>query len=424
MRLKGTEKDIRTISRELGVQYALEGSVRKAGNNLRITAQLIDAVNDTHLWSNKYSGTLDDVFEIQEKVSRSIVNALKLKLNPEEDRRIAERPIDNLQAYECYLRARREMLRLTDGGLERALRDLQNGLEIVGENVLLLVGMGEVYAYFYETGVKADEATLRKAEEYAHRVLKLQPESSYSHYLLGKIERLRGSVLKAIRHFEKALAIEPDAPDTLFWLGIAYALQAGRASAAQPLVKRMVEIDPLTSMSYLGLGLVTWMDGQLHQALAFFEKHASLEPESIIPEFWSVLVLAWMKRYDEAFELTDRIAQRESRDMMHRSFTELLLFFKHSFEGNKKEALGALSEDVKSFVWNDPELSWIGVEGYALMDEKSEAIRWLERAIDHGWINYPLFNERDPFLENIRGEKQFKKLMERVKYEWEHFDVR
>ncbi len=93
MMLKGTPKDTGTIGRELNVQYVLEGSVRKAGNDLKITAQLIDAINDAHLWAEKYSGTLDDVFDIQEKVSCSIVDALKLKLNTKEQQQIAERPI-------------------------------------------------------------------------------------------------------------------------------------------------------------------------------------------------------------------------------------------------------------------------------------------------------------------------------------------
>ena len=114
MMLKGTRRETKNIGKELNVQYVLEGSVRKAGNNLRITAQLINALTDDHLWAEKYSGTLDDIFDIQEKVSRSIVNALKLKLNPEESRKIAERPIDNVQAYELHLRARYEMSLFTE----------------------------------------------------------------------------------------------------------------------------------------------------------------------------------------------------------------------------------------------------------------------------------------------------------------------
>ena len=105
MMFKGARKSIQSIARETGVQYALEGTVRKAGASVRITAQLIDTSRDAHVWAGKFSGTLDDVFDIQENVSREIVDALKVKLTPEEDRRMAARPVDNVAAYDSYLRA-------------------------------------------------------------------------------------------------------------------------------------------------------------------------------------------------------------------------------------------------------------------------------------------------------------------------------
>jgi adenylate cyclase len=114
MTFKGTNKKIGEIAKEVNVRYVLEGSVRKAGNNLRITAQLIDGINDSHIWAEKYSGTLDDVFDIQEKVSLSIVNALKLKLisgevdkESAQDQWVSEKKTAiNLDAYNLYLRGR------------------------------------------------------------------------------------------------------------------------------------------------------------------------------------------------------------------------------------------------------------------------------------------------------------------------------
>ena len=111
MQLKGTTKDLRQIGRELGVQYVLEGSVRKAGNSLRITAQLIDVATDAPFWSDKYSGTMDDVFEVQERVSREIVRALGVRLTSDEHRRLAERPIADPRAFELFLQARQEIRR-------------------------------------------------------------------------------------------------------------------------------------------------------------------------------------------------------------------------------------------------------------------------------------------------------------------------
>ena len=122
VKLKDTGWDLRRIGRELNVRYALEGSVRRAGSTLRITAQLIDVETDAHLWAEKYSGTVDDVFDLQERLSRQIVEALQITLSPPEDREIAERPIADLRAFEYYQRARQEYYRYTAEGMAAAER--------------------------------------------------------------------------------------------------------------------------------------------------------------------------------------------------------------------------------------------------------------------------------------------------------------
>ena len=108
---------------------------------------------------------------------------------------------------------------------------------------------------------------------------------------------------------------------------------------------------------------------------------------------------------------------------MHKVFTGWLLFLKYALNGEKSKALELLTEDVRNFFWHDADLPCLAAGGFALIDEKKEAIRWLEHSINKGNINYPLLSEIDPFLENIRGEERFKKLMERVKHEWENFEV-
>ena len=128
MHFKGTNKDLRAIARELDVRYLLEGSVRRAGTSLRVTAQLIDAENDSHVWAEKYSGSIEDVFAIQEEISRKIVNALQLRLTDAEAQGIATRPIDNAAAYDCYMRARHEVYLFTAEGLDRAQKLVDAGL--------------------------------------------------------------------------------------------------------------------------------------------------------------------------------------------------------------------------------------------------------------------------------------------------------
>jgi len=209
MTFKGTKKRINEIAKEVNIQYVLEGSVRKAGNNLRITAQLIEAANDIHLWAEKYSGTLDDVFDIQETVSRSIVEALQLKLSPEENRRISERPIENVPAYELYLKAYAEILTFNEEAIERAIRYLKNALNIVGDNALLHSGLAFAYANLVNIGAKQEEY-LVKAEEHVKKALTIDSECPKAHVFLGAIYMVKGGILKSARQLKKALEITPD----------------------------------------------------------------------------------------------------------------------------------------------------------------------------------------------------------------------
>jgi TolB-like protein len=170
MMLKGSKKAVRDIAKELNVQYVLEGSARKAGNDIRITAQLIDATSDAHLWADKYSGKLDDVFDLQEEVSRKIADALKLKLSPKEDKYLAERSIDNVKVYEYYLKAIDKITMFTEDSVNRALRYLQNAVDIMGDNALLYSAMAFAYWNLVNIGAKQEDY-LAKAEEYAKKAL-------------------------------------------------------------------------------------------------------------------------------------------------------------------------------------------------------------------------------------------------------------
>lgn len=422
MTFKGTKQTIPEIVKKVNVRYVLEGSVRKAGNSLRITAQLIDATTDAHLWAEKYSGTLDDVFDIQEKVSRSIVDALKVRLSPKENKQIAERPIDNVQAYECYLRAMREMHRWNEDGIERALQDLQLGLDIIGDNVLLFAGMGLVYCNFYEFGIRVTEETLSKAEEYAFKVHRLEPNSSLSYTLLGRIERFRGSSLKAIKYFKQALSIDPNDQEASLWLGFEYSWKVGKPDITRPMINKLIDRDPLSPINHMILASIYWLKGEVDNALNSYYNALKLEPDSIVANFFITYLLFWSKQYDKACAVIDRIEKEESADQAHKIFSGWLLFLKHALKGEKDKALELITEDMRNFFWNDPDLPLFGAGSFALVEEKEEAIRWLEHAIKRGNINYPYF-ETDPFLDNIRGEERFKKLMVRVKHEWENFEV-
>jgi TolB-like protein len=255
MTFKGTKKTIPEIAHAVHVRYVLEGSVRRAGNNLRITAQLIDAANDAHLWAERYAGALDDVFDIQEKVSRSIVSALKLKLKPEESLKMFNRPIDNLAAYECYLRADAEISKWTEDGLNRGLRYLHDARTTIGDNALLYSGMAFALLQLVNIGVKQEE-DLEKAEEFGKKALALDPEFPKAHAVLGWIAMWRNP-RQVIHHFKKALSISPDDAFALQGLGIFYVMIVGGIAAAGTVCERLIQIDPLHFNT-------KWLQGAIH----------------------------------------------------------------------------------------------------------------------------------------------------------------
>jgi non-specific serine/threonine protein kinase len=276
MTFKGTKKKIKEIAKEVNVRYVLEGSVRKAGNNLRITAQLIDAITDAHLWAEKYSGTLDDVFDIQEKVSRSIVDALKLKLTAKEDAQIAERPIDNVFAYECYLKAKQEIHRWTEESLNRALQHLKNGLDIIGENALLYAGMGYVYYQYVNAGFKQEDY-ISKVEDCIKKVFELEPDSSQGHFLLGLINQaFLGNQKQSIHHLKLALVANHNDSEVLIWLSMGY-ICVGKMDVSTPLVEKLLQINPLNPVSHFMLSLLRYYEGRFEDALESLHKCNQME---------------------------------------------------------------------------------------------------------------------------------------------------
>jgi non-specific serine/threonine protein kinase len=128
----------------------------------------------------------------------------------------------------------------------------------------------------------------------------------------------------------------------------------------------------------------------------------------------------WKDEPESALAFLDRIIEERASDIN----AEWARFLKHASRGEQGAALTALSEDIKSYFWHDPEAQWCATSTYALMGEKEEALKWLEHIMDRGWINYPLLSRDDPLLENIRGEERFKTLMKRIKREWEDFGSR
>jgi serine/threonine protein kinase len=417
MMFKGTKKDIPAIAREVHVRYVLEGSVRKAGNNLRITAQLIDAANDAHLWAEKYGGTLDDIFDIQEKVSHSIVDALKLKLTPEETELLAERPIPSALAYEFYLKARGEILKWTEAGLENALRYLRNGLEIVGENALLYAGMAYVHFQYVNLGLKEKEYGRKQAEDYVEKAFALDPDSSEASFIRANLIAW-SQPKEGIRCFKRVLDKNPNHFDALFYFSCVLGT-LGRKRDVVPLEERTIRIDPLNPLAYVHSGFNRMWDGEFALALERLGKLHRSFPGDVMTKWCYGLGLAYMDRKEEAGLVFDEVAREQPGTL----FACMGLAFKYALQGKRSETLAMLDSNPHLQNPWDFQTAYWKTECLALIGEKELALACLELDVNLGMSNYPLMSELDPFLVNIRGEERFKKLMEGVKYEWEHLEV-
>jgi serine/threonine protein kinase/tetratricopeptide (TPR) repeat protein len=417
MMFKGRKKDIAEIARDVHVGYVLEGSVRKAGNALRITAQLIDAVNDAHIWAEKYRGTLDDIFDIQEKVSQAIVGALKLKLTAKESEHLVERPIPNPLAYEFYLRARQEILKWTEAGLDQAVKYLQSGLDIAGENAILYAGLAYTHFQYTNIGVKDSDACRKQAEAYVEKAFALDSGCPSAHFVRALLIAWSHPV-EGIKSFKCVLDENPNDFDALFVFSCILGT-LGRKSAVRPLEERTIKIDPLNAAAHFHSGFNRLWEGKYDQARETLERLHGMFPADVLTKWSFALSLAYAGCEEKAGRIFEEVAKEQPGTLL----ACLGQAFKGAFEGRRDEALASLESNphLKS-PWDFQTAYW-KTECLALIGEKEMALDCLELDVNLGMSNYPLMSELDPFLANIRGEERFAKLIARVKDEWDRFEV-
>jgi len=415
MTFKGSNRKIPEIARELNVRYALEGSVRKAGKSLRITAQLIDAKDDAHVWADKYAGTLDDVFTLQEAVSRSVVDALRLELGVEEERRMGQRPTESTQAYDCYLRARYAIESYTQEGFERACRHLENGLTLIPDSALLHSGLGYVYWNYANQGL-GETKYADLAEECASKALALDPQSAEAHFVLGVIHQaFRGDQKKAFHHLKRSLAIRPDDAHAAVYAFFGHYL-VGRTDACSPTVDRLLQSDPLNPM-------IRWLPAGIDLGAGRFVRAAQFDWDRLpsTPNFVFVhaLALVFAQCFHQVRELIQGYVPENADDVFAALFRLIGLAIDRDTVGTKE----CLTEELTDTCRRDPLWSYWVASCFGLAEQEDAAFDWLVNAIDRGFINFPLLAHYDPYFAKQRGQRRYETLMERVKHEWETFEI-
>ena len=339
---KGKEVDVRKVGEQLGVANVLEGSVRKIGNRIRLNAQLVDVANGYHLWSETYDRQLEDVFAIQDEISRAIVDALKVRLVGETEQIVAP-ATEDIQAYNLYLKGRFFYHKYSESEyFRKALDFFQHALEKDPEFARAYSGIADVWTALADDWVAPEEAYPRAeenalkavqleptlAEAYAalgkvrgwyewdfaaaerdlRKAVELNPNYAEAHFALGSVLPSIGQLDEAIEVLRKALVLDPLAPHHGRWLARMLLYRGDYAAATQQCHKTL-EIDPSYFQSQLDIGSAYLGQGQPDKALEWYRRGQSSEASVRAYDSYLVRALAALGEQEEALAIMDRLVE-------------------------------------------------------------------------------------------------------------------
>jgi adenylate cyclase len=410
MTYKGTSKKLLEIAKEVKVRYMLEGSVRKAGNQLRITAQLIDAKNDCHVWAEKYNGVVDDVFLIQEKVSKSIANALQVKLSKEVEQLLTNHPIHNLKEYELFIRARQNLWKGTLPGLLDAISIAGKGLEQNPNNAPLNALLASAHLFLHHYGIRNEQADLNIAEEYATRSLQIDPDCSLGHFVQAGLIFRKGRIREARKIYETALFKDPQNPELLHWLIVCY-FTTGNGAHVQHLCNKLIRIDPLAPPSQAIPFAILFFDGHIKESIHIMENWLQINGESPFTQYWGALVYAIDKQVEKSVFWFDKLLN----DSPLLVFGMMAAFLKSALMGDHETARKHITEDLITKAGQYEYTTNYMAMGFALLGDKDGVMQWLNKSKGFGQTQYQLIEKIEPIMRVMKDEPSFENYMDTIR---------
>jgi len=410
---KGKGVDIPTVAQKLNVATVLEGSVRKSGKRVRITAQLIEVASDSHLWSETYDRELDDIFAVQDDIAQAVVKELRATLLGERAaaasgataanivRQASTGRTDNPQAYQLYLQGKFFAERITQVDTDKAVEFYDQALVLDPSFALAFAGLSRVHQTRAGFGFSRIDEGFRLAREAAERARELDPGLADAHLALGLIAELHDwNWTAADASFQRALELAPgDARVVNAAAGLERVL--GRVDRALELTGRAIALDPLSAPARRQAGLVYVIADRLDDAVASFKRALDLSPGSGLNHAFLAITELLRERPEAALPF----AEAETHDV----FRNLALALVHHALGHPREALGALTA-LREFGWT---AAYQVAETYAFRNEIDAAFDWLERAHtqhDPGVI----YTATDPLLRVLQADPRWKPFLSRM----------
>ena len=404
MQYKERTKDVRDIGRELGVSYILEGSVRQYEDNLRVTAQLIDAVDGSHLWVDKFDGILKDIFAFQEKVASQVTAALRVELG-EVQPEATMKTIPRTKAYKYYLQGKLLLDTPTLENLDRSEMMLNRALQMDPQYAAAYGSLASCYLWNVDTGLRPDPEYLLKAEKTAQKALSIENDQSDALYTLANLTMKNGKVAEAFDGFSKVLDSNPNQGHARLWRAILLCYSSFFEEALNE-ADRLLATDPFWPMAHWLHSTIRLHQGMFDYAIAEYEQVVSELPSKLV---WFALAYRYADKMDKAWEAAKKIKQLDPDGILW----QLAFAFLEGAEGKGKKILNHIDERVKGFSWDFVITVYWVASCYAMAGNKDEALKWLEHGIAIGNRNYRWF-KLDPNLEPIRSDTRYAKILKKA----------
>jgi serine/threonine protein kinase/Tfp pilus assembly protein PilF len=405
---KGKQADLRTVGERLNVTTVLEGSVRKSGNRLRIMAQLINVADGYHIWSERYDRELQDIFEVQDEIAKTIADRLKVTLGAGRQKPLVRAGTKNLEAYQLYLKGRFHWNQRTPEGLRKAIDYFQEAIEKDPAYALAYAGLADTYDLASFLNVFPPGEVMPKAKAAAAKALEIDDGLAEAHVSLGYASfTYDWDWTAAGRHFRQALAVYPSYVRSHAFYPL-YLSSLGRFEEAVAEAKGAVDIDPVSPAVSHVLAVQLYLARQFDQSVQQCHKTLEMDPHYAVAYAMLGQAYASTGSYREALADLDKYLALSRGGAAGLA----LLGYAHARLGNRNEALRRL-EELKALA----KLSFVPAFFFALvhagLEDKDQAFGWLEKACQERF-NRLAYLKVEALWDPLRSDPRFTELLQRV----------
>lgn len=406
---KNKNEDIRKIGRKLDVLFLLEGSVRKAGNRLRITAQLITIADGSHLWSERYDREMKDVFEIQDEISMAIVDKLKIKLFEKEKEKVLKSKTKNLEAYKLYLKGRHQWNKRTKEGLEKSIEYFDLSIKSDPEFALAYIGLSDAYNMLFDWGYLLPKEAFAKAIKNVLKSLEIDNSLGETYVSLAYLNGFyEWNWREAEKNFNKAIELNPNYPTAHQWYAL-FLSSSGRFNKALEQINLAMELDPLSLAINLANGIILHNSCRFDEAINQFHSVLEINKKLGAAYIWCSQSNLQKGMHDEAFKEYQNMFLS---DPLTTKYVPIIVDIYHD-SGIKGMLRWLIDEEIipNQEVYNK---SYYLSLYYTALGDKEHALEHLEQAVDmhNGRIAFSI--KTDPVFDTIRSDPRFSILLKKM----------